>query len=213
MPVINQDDWIGKMKICKVMIFFMGIATTSVIFSAPSVKSFSNGVPLHMPPSLTSRLSMRSSCQTTMWLKSSPSEEVFNSLQRSQGLLRKRKVVTWTQTDDVLNLLKRRHAVLRRRRKHLNGNADSRTLHFTTLENAVDEKNNLSPETARSTNDAEDGPVPLKEDEKFIAAVNEVKVAAQNVTESAGKLTTTIVSKGPGILGRLFMALVSKEMR
>jgi len=55
--------------------------------------------------------------------------------------------------------------------------------------------------------------LPLMENEEFILAVKEVKSAAQNVTESAGKLTTTIISKGPGILGRLFMVLVSKEMR
>ena len=55
--------------------------------------------------------------------------------------------------------------------------------------------------------------VPLKEDENFKKAVEEVKDAALNVTESSVKLTSTIVTKGPGIIGRLLTALLSKEFR
>lgn len=54
---------------------------------------------------------------------------------------------------------------------------------------------------------------PLKEDEDFIKAVEEVKDAALNVTESSVKLTSTIVTRGPGIIGRLLQALVAKEFR
>jgi hypothetical protein len=59
--------------------------------------------------------------------------------------------------------------------------------------------------------DVED--VPLKEDEAFQKAVEEVKDAALNVTESSVKLTSTIVTKGPGIIGRLLKAVLSKEFR
>ena len=55
--------------------------------------------------------------------------------------------------------------------------------------------------------------VPLKEDEDFKRAVEEVKGAALNVTESSVKLTSTIVTKGPGIIGRLFMTIFSKQFR
>ena len=55
--------------------------------------------------------------------------------------------------------------------------------------------------------------VPLKEDLDFKKAVEEVKGAALNVTESSVKLTSTIVTKGPGIIGRLFKSLISKEFR
>lgn len=55
--------------------------------------------------------------------------------------------------------------------------------------------------------------IPLKEDEDFKSAVTEVKEAALNVTESSVKLTSTIVTKGPGIIGRLLMTVLSKEFR
>lgn len=55
--------------------------------------------------------------------------------------------------------------------------------------------------------------VPLKEDLDFKKAVEKVKGAALNVTESSVKLTSTIVTKGPGIIGRLFKSLISKEFR
>jgi len=65
------------------------------------------------------------------------------------------------------------------------------------------------------TNDQlpEDDPVPLKDDEEFIKAVVEVKHAALNVTESSVKLTSAIVTKGPGIIGRLLSASVDKEFK
>lgn len=53
----------------------------------------------------------------------------------------------------------------------------------------------------------------LKENEEFIAAVTEVKAAAKNVTESTVALTSTIVKKGPDIIGMLLSALLSKELR
>jgi hypothetical protein len=55
--------------------------------------------------------------------------------------------------------------------------------------------------------------ISLKEDEEFKAAVKDVKDAAKNVTSSAIGLTTTIASKGPGILVRLLFAIVSVELR
>jgi hypothetical protein len=61
--------------------------------------------------------------------------------------------------------------------------------------------------------DIEKDPVPLKEDEEFIKAVVEVKYAALNVTESSVKLTSAIVTKVPGILGRLLGASVDREFR
>lgn len=61
--------------------------------------------------------------------------------------------------------------------------------------------------------DIEKEPVPLKEDEEFIKAVVEVKYAALNVTESSVKLTSAIVTKVPGILGRLLGASVDREFR
>jgi len=45
------------------------------------------------------------------------------------------------------------------------------------------------------------------------ANVSEVKGAAQNVTTSAGVLTKTIVTNGPNIISKLLSAVVSKEMR
>lgn len=61
--------------------------------------------------------------------------------------------------------------------------------------------------------DIENGVVPLKDDEEFIAAVKEVKEAAKNVTASSVQLTSAIVSNVPGIFWRLFTSLVSKEIR
>jgi len=55
--------------------------------------------------------------------------------------------------------------------------------------------------------------VPLMEDEEFKAALEEVKDAAKNVTESSVKFTSAIVTKGPGIIGRLLGTLVSKGFR
>ena len=57
------------------------------------------------------------------------------------------------------------------------------------------------------------GSISLREDKEFKAAVEEVKDAAKNVTSSAIGLTTTIATKGPGILGRLLAAIVSIELR
>ncbi len=55
--------------------------------------------------------------------------------------------------------------------------------------------------------------VPLKDDEEFQAAVNEVKEAAKNITTSSVQFTSAIVTKGPGIFWRMFTALVTKEIR
>lgn len=55
--------------------------------------------------------------------------------------------------------------------------------------------------------------IPLKEDLDFKKAVEEVKDAALNVTESSVKLTSTIVTKGPGIFMRLLKTVLSKEFR
>lgn len=56
-------------------------------------------------------------------------------------------------------------------------------------------------------------PVPLKEDEELMAAVQEVKDAAINVTTSSAQLTSAIVNRVPGIFWRLFTAFVDKEIR
>jgi hypothetical protein len=55
--------------------------------------------------------------------------------------------------------------------------------------------------------------IPLKEDEEFISAVNDVKEAAKNVTTSSVQFTSAIVSKGPGIVWRLFSTVVRKPIR
>ncbi len=55
--------------------------------------------------------------------------------------------------------------------------------------------------------------IPLKEDLDFKKAVEEVKDAALNVTESSVKLTSTIVTKGPGIFMRLLKTVLSREFR
>ncbi len=52
----------------------------------------------------------------------------------------------------------------------------------------------------------------LKDDPKFIEAVNEVKDAAKGVGESAKNLTSAVVQNGPSILGRLVTSVVSEEM-
>lgn len=49
--------------------------------------------------------------------------------------------------------------------------------------------------------------------EELEAAVKEVKEIFKEVTQSTGKLTETIIEKGPGILTKTFRTLVSKEMR
>ena len=49
--------------------------------------------------------------------------------------------------------------------------------------------------------------------EELEAAVKEVKEVFTEVTESTGKLTGTIIEKGPGIFTRFMRTLVSKEMR
>ena len=64
-----------------------------------------------------------------------------------------------------------------------------------------------------SMTDENDGPVPLREDEEFIAAIKEVKEAAKNVTASSVQLTSAVVSKGPGIFWRLFTTFVQKGIR
>ncbi len=76
------------------------------------------------------------------------------------------------------------------------------------LMSSVADENDINTSDSEASN-----PIPLKEDEEFIAAVNEVKEAAKNVTSSSVQLTSAIVSKGPGIFWRLFTTLVSKEMR
>ncbi len=53
----------------------------------------------------------------------------------------------------------------------------------------------------------------LKEDEEFIAAVEEVKDAAKNVTASTVNLTSKIVTKGPGIIGRLLGCQITTGLR
>mmetsp|Transcript_5087 Transcript_5087/g.7165 ORF Transcript_5087/g.7165 Transcript_5087/m.7165 type:complete len:668 (+) Transcript_5087:227-2230(+) len=55
--------------------------------------------------------------------------------------------------------------------------------------------------------------IPLKEDEDFKAAVEEVKGAAKNVTLSTVNLTSTIVTNGPSILGRLIGCIATKGLR
>jgi len=49
--------------------------------------------------------------------------------------------------------------------------------------------------------------------EELEAAVKEVKDVFKEVTQSTGKLTGTIIEKGPGILTKTFRTLVSKKMR
>lgn len=53
----------------------------------------------------------------------------------------------------------------------------------------------------------------LKDDPKFIEAVNEVKDAAKGVGESAKNLTSAVVQNGPSILGRLVTSVISEEMQ
>jgi len=55
-------------------------------------------------------------------------------------------------------------------------------------------------------------PIPLKEDEEFIKAVQELKGAALNVTESSVQLTSAIIKKGPGIIGRLLAAVADNQL-
>lgn len=55
-------------------------------------------------------------------------------------------------------------------------------------------------------------PLKLKEDEEFIKAIQEVKGAALNVTESSVQFTSAIIKKGPGIIGRLLAALVDTQL-
>ncbi len=61
--------------------------------------------------------------------------------------------------------------------------------------------------------DSEDEFKSLKEDEEFIAAVEEVRDAAKNVTASTVNLTSKIVTKGPGIIGRLLGCQITKGLR
>mmetsp|Transcript_6246 Transcript_6246/g.6992 ORF Transcript_6246/g.6992 Transcript_6246/m.6992 type:complete len:685 (+) Transcript_6246:312-2366(+) len=79
------------------------------------------------------------------------------------------------------------------------------------------EKKRTSPLMASLIDDSDEteikDPIPLKDDKEFIAAVKEVKEAALNVTASSVQLTSAIVTKGPGILRRLFAMVVSKELR
>ena len=71
----------------------------------------------------------------------------------------------------------------------------------------------LSAVTNADIGDDEVQDIPLKEDVDFQKAVEEVKDAALNVTESSVKLTSTIVTKGPGIFMRLLKTVLSKEFR
>ena len=66
---------------------------------------------------------------------------------------------------------------------------------------------------AENNTETEIQPKSLKEDEVFIAAVQEVKYAAKNVTSSSAQFTSAIVSKGPSILWRIFAAFVDVEIR
>ena len=66
---------------------------------------------------------------------------------------------------------------------------------------------------AENNTENEIQPKSLKEDEVFIAAVQEVKYAAKNVTSSSAQFTSAIVSKGPSILWRIFAAFVDVEIR
>lgn len=88
-----------------------------------------------------------------------------------------------------------------RTRRHKDHGCTAMFCRSVTEEQIPDESENLSQI------------IPLKEDEEFIKAVEEVKGAALNVTESSVKLTSTIVTKGPGIIGRLLQALMAKEFR
>lgn len=78
-------------------------------------------------------------------------------------------------------------------------------------ENGDDDEKELSEEIENE--ESSETIVPLKDDEEFIAAVNEVKEAAKNITTSSVQFTSAIVTKGPGIFWRLFTTLVEKEIR
>jgi len=104
---------------------------------------------------------------------------------------------------DVLGSLRRKHGVLRRRKRWI-----SRMSEQPTTPNTPDYLTSLN------NNGTDDSlKAVLREDEEFVMAVKEVKGAAQNVTSSAGEFTKKIVTNGPNIIKRFSSAFVSKEMR
>jgi len=130
----------------------------------------------------------------------SPSEIRLESLQRPYAnLKRKKNGQVCSNTGVFLENLKRRNGVLKKKYTK-NNNGMTQTMHAAALE--------------MNATIINDGIIyVLKEDEEFIAAIEEVKGAAKNVSSSVGNLTTSVLSKGPDILISLFRAVVSQELR